>query len=157
MPAIAKIGDVFAISLTEGRVAYAHYVYRHPEIGALVAVKSIIDDGRSSVETVISAANAFPPIFVGLNFPIRQRLWRRIGTGPVGEFTFPRFRKSITAAIGGYAPGVYGDWRLWDGLSYEIIGFLPAEFLSLECEAVWPSDLVEKRIATGENMFDLVK
>lgn len=157
MPAIARIGDVFAISLPEGRVAYAHYVYRHPEIGTLLAFKSIIDDGSSSVERIISAANLFPPIFVGLNFPIRQKLWRRIGTGPVGEFTFPRFRKSIRAAIGGYVAGVYSDWRLWDGESYQIIGFLPAELRSLECQAVWPSDLVEKRILTGETIFDLVR
>lgn len=79
MSAIANVGDIFAIGLPCWRVGYAQYVFHHPTMTALVVVKSLIDDGKASLEAVMASSGKFPPVFVGLNYPVRKNLWRRNG------------------------------------------------------------------------------
>jgi hypothetical protein len=88
----------------------------------------------------------FPPIFVGLNPPVRSGRWRRIGVLPVEDFTFPKFRSSTWLQ-----PGIVTDWKIWDGESYEDAGVLPESLRSLEILVVHAYQDVEKRILTGRS------
>ncbi len=151
MPALTTIGDIFAIDLPCGRVGYAHYVFYHSMMTALVEVKSLVDDGKASIDEVLAAPGKFPPVFVGLNYPVRKKIWRRIGSAPIETFQFPIFRRSITALICGGKAGSYDDWELWDGHVFREIGRLPCSLRSLEFMAVWSHDVVEARISTGLN------
>jgi hypothetical protein len=49
----------------------------------------------------------------------------------------------------GTKPGVYHDWRIWDGTHRKAIGDLPAPLRSLELECVWGDEALEERIVAG--------
>jgi hypothetical protein len=70
----------------------------------------------------------------------------------VDGFVFPTFRVTM-----GTKPGIYHDWRIWDGKKTVNIGSLPEHMHSLELKQVWGDEgLVERIIAEtyrGDQMF----
>ena len=150
MPILTRLGDLIAMKLPDGRVGYAQHVHVHHQYGALIQVKDLITDSEVSVNEVMTAGPLFPPVFVGINVPIRQKLWRIMGNRKVFSFSFPLFR-TTTGLKHPDEPGTFDDWLLWDGKEYTKLGRLPPEHRCLEFLVVWASDLLEKRIVTGEN------
>ena len=151
-----KIGDCFEILLPDGRRAYGRYVFwdgppNRPAsgLGSLVQIYDVITYEEVSLGRLRSADFLFPPVFTGLKAAIRSGIWRIVGHLPVEGFIFPQFRSTF-----GTKPGVYHDWKIWDGEKEIFIGDLPPELRSLEAKAVWGCQLLEDRIATGINRYD---
>lgn len=152
-----KIGDVYSFKLPNGQFGYARYLFNHPKMSKLVEIKAVIDDGSASLADVLAAPRLFPPVFVGLNVAVRLGFWRKIGSSAVCDFQFPRFRRSLRGLMRFPEEGSYDDWEIWDGSAYSRIGKLSKEYEGLEFIAVWSSDLLEDRVATGANHFDRMR
>ena len=140
-----KIGDVFGIPLPDGRYAYCQYLLRKEDFGDLARVFDLLSDTPVlSVEAFKARGLLFPPIFLGLLVPLRHGRWKRIGNLLVENFEFPRFRQSMRTK-----PGVYDDWRVWDGKKEKKIGKLPESLRALELRCVWGDEALEERIMDG--------
>lgn len=140
-----KIGDCFCIPLPNGKWAYCQYVYRLEKFGALVQIfDRITEEALDSAATIEGAGCVLPPVFVFLQDATRRGGWRRIGNLPVNAFEFPLFRLTM-----GTKPGVYKDWRIWDGRETTYIGELPESMRSLELRCIWSSDAIAERITDG--------
>lgn len=144
-----KVGDVYQIPLPDGRFAFAQYLQWNEEMGCLIRVFDfLLDHEPESLAALKLAGEMFPPVFAGLKAAVKADRWKRIGSMPVPNFTFPTFR--CTSAT---KPGTYENWWLWDGGAQRFIGKLPEELRSLEVEVSWGYELLEERIATGKNLF----
>ncbi len=143
----ARVGDCYLIHLPSGRKAYAQYVHRHPEYGPMVRVFDIVTDREVGLEELASAGELFPPVFVALERALRDGAWERIGSLPVTDFVFPKFRRALVNG-----PGVYHNWRIWDGEKDTYVGDLPPEYRGLEMLSIWGYEILAKRIDTGENI-----
>jgi hypothetical protein len=141
-------GDCFSIPLRDGRFAFGQYVHLHPVYGTLIRVFDLISTEVVPPEVLARASLRFPPIFVGLNPPVRMGRWRKIGHTPIDDFLFPKFRCSFERRI-----GINHDWKIWDGERYEKVGDLPVEYRSLEFAGTYAYGDVEERILTGRNPF----
>ena len=64
---------------------------------------------------------------------------------------FRNFRSS-----NGTKPGKYKDLWIREGNNNTFVGELPEHYRSLEMECVWGDELLEERIVTGKNMYELV-
>jgi len=151
-----KIGDYFEILLPDGRRAYGQYVFwdgppNRPAsgLGSLVQIYDVVSHKELSLDDLRSASLLFPPVFTGLKAAIKSGAWRIVGHLPVEGFIFPKFRSTF-----GTKPGVYHDWKIWDGEKETFIGDLPAKYRSLEAKVGWGYQLLEDRIATGINRYD---
>ena len=147
-----KVGDCFMIPLPDRRKAFGQYVCWNDKYGYLVQIFDVFSSEQIPLENLRSAGRLFPPVFVGLKASIRSGRWRLIGRLPVEGFRFPKFRST-----NGTKPGVYHDWRIWDGEKEVFVGDLPPEYRSLEVESVWGDELLEQRIATGVNHHDQLR
>src|SRR5579863_2817556 len=137
-----KLGDVFQIPLPDRRWAVCQYVFRSQELGFLVRVFDLLTfEPVSSLEVLKERKNLFPPVFVGLQASARSGRWQRIGNFGIGFFEHPEFRQTM-----GTKPGVYDDWRVWDGFHTRKIGKLPEELRSLELKCIWGDEALEQRI-----------
>lgn len=148
-----EVGDCFRIPLADGRWAYCQYVQHSDELGYLIRVfDRITKDPLSSIDDIEDTGLLFPQVFVGLRASVRSGRWQKIGTMPVADFVFPKFRMTT-----GTKPGTYNDWRIWDGTSAVNIGELPEHMRSLELKQVWGDEGLEERIVAGtyrgERMF----
>jgi hypothetical protein len=141
-------GDCFSIPLPDGRFACGQYIQLHPLMGCLIRVFDLKLPEPPVLKNVAFAGELFPPIFVGLNPPVRQKRWKKIGNLPIHDFRWPRFRSSFSSN-----KGVNDDWNIWDGKDYKHVGLLPEEGRKLEGLGVWPFDSVEERILTGRDPF----
>ena len=140
-----EIGDCFRIPLPDGRWAYCQYVQQSDELGYLVRVfDRITTEPLNSTAEIDGAGLLFSPVFVGLRASVRSGRWERIGIMPVNSFVFPKFRVTM-----GTKPGVYHDWRIWDGKNTVSIGDLPEQMRSLELKSVWGDEALEERIVAG--------
>jgi len=140
-------GDCFSVPLEDSTFAFGQYMLPHPKVGPLVR----IFDFRSPtpnirVDELRKAALLFPPVFVGLNPPVRSGRWKKIGAFPTEDFEFPMFRASLLLK-----DGMNNDWKIWDGKTYVTIGTLSPEFEHLELKAVYPYQDLEERILTGRD------
>jgi hypothetical protein len=148
-----KIGDCFSIPLQDGRKAVGQYIFlddRKPYgCGSLIRVFDLITREGVKVEQLKSAGLLFPPVFVGLYASIRSGRWRVIGSFPVENFQYPKFRCS-----NGHKPGKYYDWSIFDGQKMIDIGELTPEYRSLEMLGGWGDELLEDRIVTGKCLED---
>ena len=135
--------------MADGTFAFAQYAFFHPKVGTLIRVFDV----RSQTPTVEAIALKkakllFPPIFVGLNPPVRSGRWKKIGNFPPDDFEFPKFRCSLSSS---FSKGTHTDWRIWDGESYEHVGPLSGDLRNLDIRSVHACQDVEERILTGRN------
>jgi hypothetical protein len=148
MKILANIGDYLRIPLPDGRLAYGQYLHFHPLYATLVRITDLVTFEDAAEKAIIAARDLFPPVFVGINVPLRQKLWTIVANRPITNFQMPLFkcRQGLEREAGRYK-----DWLLWDGKDYIPIGALPPEYRKLEYLVGWSSDGLEKRIATGIN------
>ena len=140
-----EIGDCFRIPLPDGRWAYCQFVHMQENFGYLVQVfDRITPEPLNSTVGIEGAGSLFPPVFVGLPASVAGGRWVRIGTMPVKDFVFPKFRQAM-----GTKPGTYDSWRIWDGKREIKIGNLPEQMRSLELKCIWGCDALADRIVAG--------
>jgi hypothetical protein len=141
-------GDCFSIPIADSTFAFGQYVLYHPKAGPLVRIfdlRRLVAD--IDVNELRSAALAFPPVFVGLNPPLKSGRWKKVGAFPIeSTFTFPRFRTSLLLRDENN-----GDWKIWDGQSYSDLGALTPEFSDLEVKCVYAYGDLERRIQSGRD------
>ena len=141
-----KIGDVFEITLSDGRRAYGQYIFRD-KLGSMIRVFDVITEQSVSIDQLKKAGQLFPPLFTGLFAAIRKGYWKKIGYFKVDKFVYPNFvgtnydEKTGKASI----------WFLWNGERYIRLGNnLPDEYKNIEYLIVWDPHDVVRRIETGE-------
>lgn len=141
-------GDVFSISLPDGRKAYGQFLQRG-ELTYLVQILDLITDEEVPVDQLRGAGNLFPPVYTSLGAAVKSGEWRVIGHLPLKHTEHPRFR-----ATNGYRPGVHHDWRIWDGKTTTWTGDLPPEYRHLEEKVLWGYLALEERITSGVNPYE---
>ena len=145
-----QIGEVYEIPLVDGRHAYCQYVLYNRELGYMVRVFSLLAaQPIGTLETLRGSPLMFPPVFVALKAIVRADRWKRVGTLPVEDFSFPKFRFTM-----GTKPGVYHDWSIWDGANTRKIGDLPESQRTLQLKCISGCETIEERIATGSYRGD---
>jgi hypothetical protein len=135
-----KIGDIIEIPLSDGRKAFAQYVFSDQKIGPLIQVFDLMTEREIQIDELKDAGALFPPVSTGLRAAIRTGMWNIIGHIPVEGFIHPRFISTLYNEKTGKA----GVWFMWDGEKSVRIGneLLPA-LKNLEYLAVWdPHDIV---------------
>lgn len=141
-------GDVFSIPLPNGSYAFGQYLGVFDE-STLIRIFKWQSNVIPSVEVFTGAELLFPPIFVGINPPIRNGRWKRIGNLTLVDFKVPRFRQTNW-----HKKGINTDWSIWSQEEgFKKLGLLPPEFRSLEVKGTWPYSSVEERILTGRNWY----
>src|SRR5690242_13149278 len=115
-----KIGDFFRIPLPDGRSAFAQYILRDG-FGGLTRIFDWVSAEPVALEKLSPKRLLFPPVYVGLLAALKEGRWQIVGNCPIEEdFKFPRFRFSF-----GAKPGIYHDWKIYDGKNWTVIGDLP--------------------------------
>jgi hypothetical protein len=151
-----KIGDVFAISLSNGKKAYGQYLH-YSNIGPIIQVFDLISISDVAVEKLLLAKQLFPPVITGLFAAIKEKYWKVIGNSPIENFVHPKFVSTLYNQKTGKA----GIWFLWDGQRTTKIGpVLPEEYRNLEFLIVWNPMNIVHRIETEEVPFpyaDLIR
>ena len=110
-----RIGDVVRIVTADGS-AFAQYIHKNAEFGALVRVVGP-DTGDGSSPDEAAAIAARPTQFVTF-FPLGAACHRRIaeilGAAPIppGFSAFPRFRQALRLDPSSRGPC---NWLIWDG------------------------------------------
>lgn len=155
---MVKVGDLFKITLSNGRCAIGHYVFRDKNNGPFIQVFNYIADKEDlNLEKAIQSEYMFPPVITGLGAAIKAGLWQIVGKKKVDNFVYPKF----ISTFWNDKTGEITNWFLYDGSSYERLGsILPVEYKNLEYLVVWsPYDIID-RIETGEVPFpygDMIK
>jgi hypothetical protein len=145
-----KVGDVFEITLSDGRYAYGQYVFRDQKMGPIVQIFDLISEEHVSIGQLGSVRSLFPPIITGLFAAIRTGMWKVIGRRPVEGFAYQNFVSTLFDDKTGKAR----IWFLWNGeKSIKLGPQLPKEYKNLEYLMVWNPPDVVKRIETGEYVF----
>lgn len=146
-----RIGDVFEISLSDGRKAYGQYVFWDQENGPIVRIFDLIADDQVDLSSITNRSLLFPPIVVGLMAAIKSGLWKIIGNIAINDFDYPYFISAMYHSL----TNKMGMWYLWDGADYKPLGYkLPDEYKRFEQLVVWAADDIRKRIETGVNPID---
>ena len=148
-----RVGDVFQIPLSNGRMAYGQYVFRDEKHGPIIRVFDVITEDEIKFdeirERLANAKLLFPPVITGVFAAVRTGLWKVIGRMPVDDFEYPNF---INVFDENYRPR--SDWFLITEKKTIRLGKnLPKKYKNLELLVVWsPYDIVH-RIETGENPY----
>jgi hypothetical protein len=148
-----RVGDIFQIPLSDGRVAYGQYVYRDKKHGPIIRVFDFISETETEFdkikEQLAHAKLLFPPVITGVFAAVRTGLWKVVGRLPVNDFEYPNF---INVLDENYQP--ISDWFLVTKDDTMRLGKkLPKKYKHLELLVVWsPYDVVH-RIETGENPY----
>ncbi len=144
-----ELGQCYVVPLADNRKAYGQYVYWDNDYGPLSRVFAFAGPKVSKVEDLPTRELLFPPIFIGFGSVFKAGRWQIIGSLPVVNFSFPKFRFTFGRRLGRHR-----DWKIYDGARLILIGDLPPEYRSLEFLCAWSPQLVEQRIATGKNRYD---
>jgi len=149
-----RIGDVFEIALSDGRMAYGQYVQWNELMGPAIWVFDYLPEKTAEAGDILAAVGTahilFGPVFTGLFAAIRTGLWRIVGHAEVRGLRPLRF---LTVHDENYVP--LGPWGLWDGESTRSLGRdLPSQYKHLELLIGWHPDSIRRRIETGENPYE---
>jgi len=149
-----RVGSVFSIPLSDGRVAYGWYVHADNRKGPMIQVFDLILESDEEIDP-LELANAgfmFPPMVTGLKAAIRTGLWKIVGYIPVEGFVPPLF----IACYWDQKTGVAYRWFLWDGDKHvNLGGKLPDKYRKLELDIVWDPHAVAERILNGYHPRDI--
>ena len=148
-----RIGDVFEISLSDGRKAYGQFLFKDERMGPLIVVFDLLISDDSSPEHVLNRVSVarplFPPVITGLFAAVSTGLWKVIGHVSIEEFTYPGF---VSAMHENYKQR--GPWYLWNGEEYILLGHnLPEKYKDLEFLVIWDPHDIPHRIETGQNPY----
>lgn len=143
-----KLGDVFTIPLSSGKLCYGQYQFES-KFGPIVQIYNLKTEKEINYKEVILAPKLFPPVIVGLFAAIRDKLWKVIGNIPIIEKNHPIFISTFWDNHGNAS-----IWKLWDGMNIVKIGMeLPKEYKQYEYLIVYPPTLLMERIETGKIPF----
>lgn len=143
-----RIGDVVEFPESRG-LAYAHYVNRHPEFGALLRVYGTTYPKRPSVPELATLTHGEPQ-FVTI-FPLQAAMKRGIvsvagNSEPSPEASrFPLFRDGVVNP----ATGQVEVWWIGDGEKEWRVGSLTKEQRNLPMREVINDTLLVERIESG--------
>jgi hypothetical protein len=148
---MVKVGDLFEITLSDGRKAIGHFVYWDEKYGPFIQVFNIIKyKYELKIEDAITKGYMFPPIITGLKAAVRKGLWPVIGKRKITDFKYPNFLR----AYWNEKTGEVKNWFLFDGVNTFSLGsVLPEEYKNLEYLVVWSPFDVIYRIETGTIPF----
>ena len=127
-----QIGDCFLIPLSDGRFAYGQFVFWDHGNGPLSRIFAWVTETPLPLTKVLTEKLMFPPVFIGFGSVFRDGRWRILGSLPVTEFVFPRFRSSFATR-----PGKYHDWKIYDGENMIAVDDLSPPNRSLEFLCGW--------------------
>lgn len=144
---LVKVGDLFEITLSDGRRAIGHHVYWDEKYGPFIQVFNYIKTkGDMNLKEAINSGYMFPPILTGLKAALRSGLWSVIGNRQIADFKYPKFLRSYWND----KTGEVKNWFLFDGVnSFSLGPILPEEYKNLEYLVVWSPFDVIYRIETG--------
>lgn len=151
---LAKLGDVIEIPLSNGKFVSAQYVGNGEQAGLAGPLIRLFSPVRSNPVSSLSEidfqSELIPPVFVGINPPLRTKRWRIIGNVPYNEFEFPRFRYTSDLT-----PGTKTNWKIInpDG-SWDVVGSLPQSMQKLGFPYVYSADTLDRRLTTGRYAGD---
>ncbi len=147
------IGDIFEIPLSDGRKAYAQYVYRDPNQGPLIQVFDYFSEGDFHMEAIHNAKPLFPPVITGIGAAVKTGLWKVVGHIKITNFIYPHFISTDFIRM----DESKRKWYLWDGEKNTFIGNpLPEEYKHMEPLIVWAALSVVDRIETGKSPLDML-
>ncbi len=137
-----KVGDIVRIGTFQSQLVVGHYVHADDQ-GPFIQLYNC--DLQWTPQDGLAACNTlFTPILVGIGHAIRSGRWERLGNVTPQRFQYPRFLM--------HAGGV--TWYLFDGKREKLVGsVVPPELRTLETLTVWSAELLEERLASGENPF----
>jgi hypothetical protein len=142
----AQIGDIIEIPTSNG-VAYAQYIRRVPERGALLAVMDGLDvTPATDLTEVVDRPLAFYVLFP-LQAALTRDIVRRVGTiGVPYRFT----RHPVLRSRGRVEPdGTVRDWWLWDGERRWRVEALDDAQRDLSLAEIVNDTLLVERLETG--------
>ena len=152
-----KIGVVFQIPLSDGRKAYAQYVY--DDWGNIIRIFNYFTSGveQPSLQKIDTSDLIFPPVHVGLQGAIKQKVWKIIGELPANDYIYKGFlnhSEVLPMPKDRTDPVKIQSWALWNGEKYIELGEkLPKQYHDYESGAIYPQDMIVERIETGFDMF----
>lgn len=150
---ITKVGDIFEVSLTGCKKAYAQLTIRSRNEGDLLQVFDYIVPQEKQVDIlkVVDCRLLFPPMFTSVIVGIKQGLWRKIGNHPVKQVIYPDRLYTLWKS----ATGEASNWLLVLKDERISLGWrLPEKYKNLDFAALYSPDLIIKRIETGERPYD---
>ena len=141
-----KPGDVIEITTKKG-LAYAQYVLRNSEMGALIRVLPGFHETRPITFSEVVARPERFVTFLPLQAAIQRDIFKIIANEPVPEQSrkLPLFRARGHIDREGFVH----DWRLWDGEKSIRIGKLGPEQRKLPIKEIWNDTLLIERIEEG--------
>jgi hypothetical protein len=146
---VKRPGQCFRIRVGDRGFAMAQYVL-WTKNGPLFRLNDNINNSTADFAKLIGVASKYI-IIGGILGALKKGWWTYAGRLPVSPFEHPKFRFSF-----GIKPGVYHDWKIWDGTDMKFIGELPVDLQNLEFLCGWSPQALEKRLLTGKNRFDEV-
>lgn len=149
-----RVGDIFEIPLSDGRMAYGQYAFRDERNGPIIQVFDVILDAGAEFTQVQEYLNhaklLFPPVITGLFVAVRTGMWKVIGHIPMKDFDYPGF---VSVLHENYSP--MSDWFLISAEKDIRLGKrLPKKYKNLEFLVVWSPYDIPHRIETGENPYE---
>ena len=138
-----RLGDVFEIPTSRG-LAYAQYVHKRPEWGALIRVLPGFHSSRPPQVDRLVAEPARFVVFFPLQQAVSRKIFEVVANGPIPDEAkeLPLFRAR------GFIDreGRVQDWWLWNGEREWKIGELSDEYRRLPIREVWNDTLLISRI-----------
>jgi Immunity protein 26 len=152
---LIKIGDVFEIPLSNGRVYYGQYVDNNK--GPIVRIFDYFTDKgeKPDLENIDTSKLLFPPVHVGIKDPIRAKMWNVVGRLPLDNYQFAGYLSNYTEVPTSPEEGVrVKKWFFWNGeKSIDLGERLPDEYQRYEGGGVYSAGLIVERIETGFDMY----
>jgi len=141
-----RAGDVFEVKTKRG-LAYAQYVMRNLEMGALIRVLPGLHKTRPVSLTEVVAQQEQFVTFFPLQAAIDQEVFEIVAheTVPDESRKMPLFRARGHIDREGFVH----DWRLWDGEKSTRVGKLTPEQRKFPIKEIWNDTLLIERIEQG--------
>lgn len=150
-----KIGDYYALPLSDGRWGHALYVTHEAPWGDFIQVLDIIRDSPSNIETLIAASALFPPVGTYVARSAKIGRWKYLGNCPTTPVPImPPMRTSPRMQCE-KRPGQYQDWIVSSSTEWRAVGALPEELRALEVKVPWTAEQIAHRIMTGINIYSV--
>jgi hypothetical protein len=159
--AIINVGEVFEISLSDGRKSYGQYVFFDKRNGPIIRIFDYFTKGEEvlDISKLDRGKLLFPPVYAGVGGAVKHDGWKVMGSMPVDDYIFLGFLYFNTEIV--TKPGEpvrIANWSLWDGENYIELGEkLPEKYQAFESVGISPARMIEERIETGFNMEEYPK
>jgi hypothetical protein len=136
-----KLGDIFKVPLNTNSHGYGQYYMKH-RLGPVVRIFNIITKKEIELDEIVLHDLMFPPVIVGLNAAIREKVWEKIGNKEIDNLVIPKFKSSFNETEDNSKV-----WFLIDGEKETKLGKkLPLKYKDLESAVGWSAYDIKERI-----------